>query len=387
MNASMNPASNADVATVPPLGALPLGALPLGVRESRDFRSYHGFLRAARNYMEGDLVGQMHDAYQASQKSQALPDPRDWRETEAILDELVEFQFYCWAYRNLQRFKYHRPSLGIFATLERERERLERALDEAAAATPSAQLRLNPALPLPEYFRFVPFHQHTDGVTGDTLAGLAYEIGRRTTVPAHADPNGIYRILFEALPQRPYARVLDWGIGHGAALVTWQRQHPESECHGVDLSAPCLKVANLRAREQGMTFFLSQQDLERLDYPDAHFDLVFFNFMLHELPPAHTPALLAEAARILKPGGIFAGHEFHLRPGDPFQNVLQRTHAWTNNETYSIPWYDTPIERLAHEAGFTKVSITPFERLNRSVKRPGKAPINANHWNLYVFEK
>jgi len=382
MNASMNPASNSDVANV-----LPLGARPLGVLESRDFRSYHGFLRAARNYMEGDLVGQMHDAYQASQASNALPGPRDWREAEAVLDELVEFQFYCWAYRNLQRFKYHRPSLGIFATLERERERLARALDEAAAATPSAQLRLNPALPLPEYFRFVPFHQHTDGVTGDTLAGLAYEIGRRTTVPAHADPNGIYRILFEALPQQSYARVLDWGIGHGAALVTWQRQHPESECHGVDLSAPCLKVANLRAREQGMTFFLSQQDLERLDYPDAHFDLVFFNFMLHELPPAHTPALLAEAARILKPGGIFAGHEFHLRPGDPFQNVLQRTHAWTNNETYSIPWYDTPIERLAHEAGFTKVSITPFERLNRSVKRPGKAPINANHWNLYVFEK
>lgn len=364
-----------------------MNASMLSAHESRDFRSYHSFLRAARNYMEGELVGQMHDAYQASRASQALSEPREWRATEAILDELVEFQFYCWAYRNLQRFKYHRPTLGIFATLERERERLERALDEAATATPPAQLRLNPTLPLPEYFRFVPFHQHTGGVTGDTLAGLAYEIGRRTTVPAHADPNGIYRILFEALPQRRYPRVLDWGTGHGAALVTWQRQHPESECNGVDLSAPCLKVANLRAREQGMTVFLSQQDLEHLDYPEAHFDLVFFNFMLHELPPAHTPALLAEAARILKPGGLFAGHEFHLRPGDPFQNVLQRTHAWTNNETYSTPWYDTPIEQLAREAGFAKVSVTPFERLNRSVKRPGKAPINANHWNLYVFEK
>jgi len=109
--------------------------------------------------------------------------------------------------------------------------------------------------------------------------------------------------------------------------------------------------------------------------------------MLHELPPAHTPALLAEAARVLKPGGLFAGHEFHLRPGDAFQNVLQRTHAWTNNETYSTPWYDTPIGEWARAAGFSKVSITPFERLNRSVRRPGKAPINANHWNLYVFEK
>ncbi|MBM4233586.1 MAG: class I SAM-dependent methyltransferase [Gammaproteobacteria bacterium] len=359
---------------------------PLAVHESRDFRSYHALLRAARNYMEGPLVCQLYDRYD---RAHAIP-PADWRAAEAVLDELNEFQFYCWAYRNLQRFKYHRPTLGIFATLERERARLEQALDAAAAATMAsdpAALRLNPALLLPDYFRYVPFHQHTGGVTGDSLAGLAYEIGRRTTVPAHADPNGIYRILFEALPQRAYARVLDWGVGHGAALMTWQQRQPQSECHGVDLSAPCLKVTNLRARERGMRFLLSQQDLEHLDYPDAHFDLVFFNFMLHELPPAHTPALLAEAARILKPGGLFAGHEFHLRPGDAFQNVLQRTHAWTNNETYSTPWYDTPIGDWARAAGFAKVSITPFERLNRSVRRPGKAPINANHWNLYVFEK
>jgi len=359
---------------------------PLVVHESRDFRSYHAFLRAARNYMEGPLVGQLHDRYERAHPTPAS----DWRAAQLVLDELNEFQFYCWAYRNLQRFKYHRPTLGIFATLERDRDRLERALDAAAAETlksdPTA-LRLDPSLSLPEYFRYVPFHQHTGGVAGDSLAGLAYEIGRRTTVPAHADPNGIYRILFDALPQREYARVLDWGVGHGAALITWQQRQPQSECHGVDLSAPCLKVANLRARERGMRFLLSQQDLEHLDYPDAHFDLVFFNFMLHELPPAHTPALLAEAARVLKPGGLFAGHEFHLRPGDAFQNVLQRTHAWTNNETYSTPWYDTPIGEWARAAGFSKVSITPFERLNRSVRRPGKAPINANHWNLYVFEK
>jgi hypothetical protein len=39
---------------------------PLQVEESREFRSYHNFLRAARNYMEGPLVAQMHDAYDAA---------------------------------------------------------------------------------------------------------------------------------------------------------------------------------------------------------------------------------------------------------------------------------------------------------------------------------
>jgi ubiquinone/menaquinone biosynthesis C-methylase UbiE len=360
---------------------------PLQVRESRDFRSYHAFLRAARNYAEGKLVVQMHDEHEARQ----LPPAADWRELETQLDAQTSFQLYWWYYRNLQRFKYHRPDVGIFETVDAERARLEQALDTAAAATPPAQLRLNPALELPAYFRYVPFHQHTGGVTHDPLDGISYEIGRRTTVPSHADPNGIYRLLFDAIaqhaPGRSFDRVLDWGTGHGAALITWQELHPESECHGVDLSAPCLKLANLRARERGQRLFLSQQDLEHLDYPDNHFDLIFFNFMLHELPPAHTPALLREACRVLKPGGLFAGHEFHLRPGDLFQNVLQRSHALTNNETYSTPWYETPIEAVARDAGFARTTQQPFERLNRSVQRPGRKPINVNFWNLYVFEK
>jgi ubiquinone/menaquinone biosynthesis C-methylase UbiE len=360
---------------------------PLEVHESRDFRSYHAFLRAARNYIEGPLLAQMYDRYEREATRPGAAPPADWREAEAILDRGFDYQLYNWYYRNLQRFKYHRPGLGIFATLESQRERLERQLEATAQATPPGQLRLDPGLGLPEYFRYVPFHQHTGGVAHDPLDGLAYEIGRRTTVAAHMDPNGIYRILFEALPQRRYERVLDWGTGHGAALLTWHEAQPGSELHGVDLSAPCLKVANQRAHERGITLYLSQQDLEHLDYPDGHFDLVFFNFMLHELPPAHTPALLREACRVLKPGGVFGGHEFHLRPGDPFQNAIQRTHAWTNNETYATPWYDTPIADWAREAGFSKTSITTFDRLNRSVKRPNRAPIGANYWNLYVFEK
>ncbi len=357
------------------------------VKETRDFRSYHAFLRSARNFVEGPLAAQMHDSYRTLIQSEQLAEPGDWQAAEAVLDQLTEFQFYQWSYRNLQRFKYHRPDLGIFAVAEEQRAALTAALDAAEAATPPERLRLDPDLPLPEYFRFVPFHQHTGGVTSDDLDGICYEIGRRTTVPSHADPHGIYHLLFDALPAGPYAKVLDWGTGHGAALLTWKARQPQSQCFGVDLSAPCLRLANARALEQGVQLWLSQQDLENLDFEDASFDLVFFNFMLHELPPAHTPALLQEAARILKPGGLFAGHEFHLRPGDPFQNALQRSHAWTNNETYSVPWYSTPIGKLALDAGFSKVEITPFERLNRSVQRPGRSPVNVNHWNLYQFTK
>jgi SAM-dependent methyltransferase len=359
---------------------------PLTVRETRDFRSYHAFLRAARNYMEGPLIAQMHDSYVRA--TQATGAPQTVPAAERAMDGLLEYQLYAWAFRHLQRFKYHRPNVGIFATVQAQRSELLAELDRSARDATPSELRLNAALSLPDYFRYVPFHQHTGGVAHDELDGVAYEIGRRTTVPSHMDPNGIYRILFESLPKnRRYSRVLDWGTGHGAALVAWQQQHPESECYGVDLSAPCLKLAHRRAREHGFRFHLSQQDLEHMDFANDTFDLIFFNFMLHELPPSHTPALLAEACRVLKPGGIFAGHEFHLRPNDPFQNVLQRSHAWLNNETYAAAWYDTPIEEIAHAAGFGRTRVEPFERLIRSVQRPGQRPVNASHWNLYVFEK
>jgi SAM-dependent methyltransferase len=362
---------------------------PLALEESRDFKSYHAFLRSARNFMEGPLVAAMHASYERRLAANGTPAPADWREAEATLDALTEYQLYCWAFRNLQRFKYSRPDFGIFAAVNAQRERLAAALEDAARGA-GADLLLNPALEIPEYFRYVPFHQHTGGVAHDDLDGIVYEIGRRTTVPSHSDPNGIYRILFDALPRdRSYTRVLDWGTGHGAALILWQELHPESECYGVDLSAPCLKLAHKRALERGMRLKLSQQDLEHLNFPDGHFDLIFFNFMLHELPPSNTRALLAEARRVLRPGGLFAGHEFHLRPGDPFQNALQYSHAWLNNETYAAPWYSTPIGEIAREVGFSKVRIEPFDRLIRSVPRGagdrGK-PITPNHWNLYVFE-
>ena len=117
---------------------------PLEVQETRDFRSYHAFLRAARNYIEGPLLAQTFDRYEREVAAAGAPQPADWRDAEAVLDRTTEYQLYNWYYRNLQRFKYHRPDVGIFATLEAQRARLEARLDETARTTPPAQLRLNP---------------------------------------------------------------------------------------------------------------------------------------------------------------------------------------------------------------------------------------------------
>lgn len=354
----------------------------LEVPESRDFRAYHAFLRSCRNFMDGPLVRQMGETYDHAVGDG--PAPKTIEDAHPILDDLLEFQLYSWCFRHFQRFKYHRPDFGIFDTVNQNRDDVIAKLDAAAEAA-GDELRLNEALELPEYYRFADFHQHTGGVYSDPLDGLSYEFGRRTTNPAHMDPNLIYRLSYSQFPDRPFETVLDWGTGHGAGLIEWQKLHPESKCYGVDLSAPCLKLAHKRAKEHGYQFYLSQQDVEHLDFEDDTFDCIFHLFMFHEIPPVNLKNALREVHRVLKPGGIFIGPEFGQvhdeSQTDPMRGAIQMSHAWNNNETYTVAWGAFDMEKAARDVGFSKVSIAPFKPYQSTSEK------GVSTWNFYQLEK
>ena len=81
------------------------------------------------------------------------------------------------------------------------------------------------------------------------------------------------------------------------------------------LRAPKLSVLELSPRycEQlraalGDTVAVTQGDASRLPYPDARFSAVVCFTMLHHIdPPALQDRAFAEVARVLRPGGTFAG--------------------------------------------------------------------------------
>ena len=358
----------------------------LQVHESRDFQSYHAFLREARKYMETPVYEEMYRAYRRAVEGAGTRTPRTVNEAFAVMDALPEFKLYCWLFRNLQRFKYTKNDLGIVGTVESQSERVSDAI-AAAAADPGDELRLNPALALPDYYTMVDFHQHPGGVWRDDVDGVIYDVARRTTLPSHMDANGLYRLIFSYFPKREYARVLDWGTGHGAGLLTWKEGHPESALHGVDLSAPCLKYAHLRAREQGVRMILTQQDFEHLDYPDNTFDAIFFVFMLHEIPPQHTEACLREAHRVLAPGGVMGGMELTLVPGEPFQNAVQLTDGWLNNEPYMATTLYTDYRAVAEKIGFANVTVEPFRALMNAVPQVAAGIPPKMRWDMMLFTK
>ncbi|MEM1429871.1 MAG: class I SAM-dependent methyltransferase [Pseudomonadota bacterium] len=96
---------------------------------------------------------------------------------------------------------------------------------------------------------------------------------------------------------RPGARLLDLGCGPGylAAAAHAVGAH----CTGVDFAPDMLRVA--RARCPGVEFVAG--DAAALPFGDAQFDVVAANFVFFHL--ADPQAAIAEAARVLRPGGRF----------------------------------------------------------------------------------
>lgn len=102
-------------------------------------------------------------------------------------------------------------------------------------------------------------------------------------------------------------RVLAPGCGFGEDAVRLARLGAMVEAF--DISPDIIKVAEARAARNGydnIRFTVSA--CEALDFPAAHFDVVFFLDILHHVD---IPASVAEARRVLKPGGRIIGDELY----------------------------------------------------------------------------
>ncbi len=97
--------------------------------------------------------------------------------------------------------------------------------------------------------------------------------------------------------------VLEIGPGYGATTKVLAKRPGALTVLELDHSY----VARLR-RQLGERVEIVQGDATAMPFADGRFSAVVCFTMLHHLPsPAAQDQLLAEAARVLRPGGIFAG--------------------------------------------------------------------------------
>ena len=106
-----------------------------------------------------------------------------------------------------------------------------------------------------------------------------------------------------AWPEVPRSgRLLEIGCGAGNHLVPLA---PQFDLAGMDISPTAVEWANERAREAGVTADVRVGDVRDLPWDDASFDVVRDGHLLHCIIGDDRPTVLAEARRVLKPGGTF----------------------------------------------------------------------------------
>lgn len=144
-------------------------------------------------------------------------------------------------------------------------------------------------------------------------------------------------------------RVLEIGCGTGTlALAAAQVVGPEGHVEGIDPSPPMIERARAKARRAGRRAEFQVAVAEALPFAEASFDVVLASLMLHHLPAETVPAALAEARRVLRPGGRFLAVDIA-----PSRHKLMRLFA---RHVYHHGLVEDPVEvaaRILRELGLS----------------------------------
>jgi ubiquinone/menaquinone biosynthesis C-methylase UbiE len=205
---------------------------------------------------------------------------------------------------------------------------------------------------------------------------------------------------------QPPGRLIDLGCGAGRMTIEMARRGFDTTA--VELSRPMLEVVAAKAAAESLPVTCLQANLCRLQcIPDGTF--VFALSLFSTLGMIRTPqarrTALAEAARILRPGGRLALHAHNIwmnaRTGEGRRWLLaQRLASWRGQPnagdrvmTYrGIPgmavhlFHWSELSRLLTSSGFTIDEILPLNAVTaQPIPQPGWLPsLRAGGWLVFA---
>ena len=160
---------------------------------------------------------------------------------------------------------------------------------------------------------------------------------------------------------KPGETVLDLGSGGGIdVLLSARRVGPTGKAYGLDMTDDMLALARENQRKAGVenVEFL-KGEIERIPLPDNSVDVIISNCVINL--SADKDRVLAEAFRVLKPGGRFAVSDVVVR-GDVPEEVRKHMLLWVGCIAGALKDYDY-VSKLAR-AGFDDIDIEPTRVYN-----------------------
>jgi ubiquinone/menaquinone biosynthesis C-methylase UbiE len=155
---------------------------------------------------------------------------------------------------------------------------------------------------------------------------------------------------------KPGEVVLDLGSGGGLdVLLSARRVGPQGKAYGLDMTDEMLALARENQRQAGLqnVEFL-QGEIEAIPLPDGAVDVIISNCVVNL--SGDKRKVLAEAFRVLKPGGRFAISDVVVRGTLP-DAVRRNMELWVGCVAGALE--ETEFKTLLAEAGFENPEIEP----------------------------
>jgi ubiquinone/menaquinone biosynthesis C-methylase UbiE len=334
---------------------------------SQDAQARQDFVSSLRAFVLNDMAVQMKARYDcdiAPRLRSALHREPDSDAIRKAMARDLFFQFYSATRVNAQEMVWR----AVIPSVEADLAELERRI-EAISGKAGGSLKLDPDLPMPDNVSAIDVHLMPGGYLVDqgAAAGAIYDNGLAVFSAGYMglelDDIGSSMVQWVRHRHPSFAptRILDCGCTIGHNTLPWKRAYPTAQVAGIDVSAPLLRYAHARAESLGQAIDFRQMDATRLDFPDASFDVVFSSMFLHELTQKQILAYLAEARRVLAPGGLLLTME--LPPNRILPSYDQFYLDWDcyhNNEPFYRAFRDQDPAELLREAGFLDSNVFSF---------------------------
>lgn len=235
-----------------------------------------------------------------------------------------------------------------------------------ASPSPDRQLVEDPEVVPPAYWEN-EFHLTPGGWNGHDLMGPAITelvfhyvlvpggVGAVRTGQARKDHRAT---VARAVHRESYRHIVEFGASSGRYTFALATAYPGSAVTAVDLAVSSLRHGIATARARGIDGIeWRHADIEHTGLPDGTADLVTMFSLFHEVPDTGAEAILAEAFRLLEPGGEFLLGE--VAPYDrhsAFDSVVLDWETENRGEPYWREALARDLVGMLERAGFADVT-------------------------------